>query len=104
MVRSLPALLMGVMMFAYWARVMRLVYKIRKQTGRSANLAPTREPLGMFLRVFWYPAVVLWIVHPIYYALSRPTPPRPFLPLYYHPAIAWAAVLVAAGAFAATLV
>lgn len=106
-VRSLPALLMGLMMFAYWARVMRLVYKIRKQTGRSANLAPTKEPLGMFLRVFWYPAVLVWIAHPIHYALSRPTPPGPFWPfwpLFYHPVVAWTAVSVAAAAFAATLV
>lgn len=95
----LPALIAGTLLVAYWGRVLRLVYKIRKTTGRSANFAP-REPLGLALRVLWYPAVVIWIAHPLVSAFR----PNLIKPLFVAPALAWAAALVATLAFAGTLV
>ena len=60
MAYRVAALVIGLVLTAYWGRVMRLVYKVRKQTGKSANLRP-KEGVGMGLRVLWYPAVVAWI-------------------------------------------
>ncbi|MFI5378580.1 MAG: methyltransferase family protein [Tepidisphaerales bacterium] len=96
---NLPALTAGILLVAYWGRVLRLVCKIRRTTGRSANFAPT-EPLGLALRILWYPAVVIWIVHPLISAFR----PNLIRPLFVIPAVAWAATVAAALAFAGTLV
>lgn len=97
-----PALILGVILAAYWARVLRLVYKIRRTTGRSANFTPP-EPLGLALRTLWYPAVVLWVVHPFLTA-SGATLPRALVLLFDQPVLAWAALCIAGLAFAGTLV
>ncbi|HMB96109.1 MAG TPA: hypothetical protein VKK61_08735, partial [Tepidisphaeraceae bacterium] len=58
------ALCIGLIVAFYWARVLRLVYKARKQTGKSANFLPP-EPIGRLLRILWYPTVVIWISQPL---------------------------------------
>jgi protein-S-isoprenylcysteine O-methyltransferase Ste14 len=100
---NLPALIVGLILFAYWARVLRLVYKIRKTTGRDANLKPT-EALGMALRLAWYPAVVIWIAHPLYNTFSHTHLPRILTPLYSNPVLSWLATAIAILAFLGTLV
>lgn len=99
---DLPALLVGLIVGAYWARVLRLVLKIRRKTGRAANLLPP-EPLGRALRIIWYPTVVVWVVHPLISAFLT-KPPAPMRRLYDQPVIEWTAVVVAAFALGATLV
>jgi protein-S-isoprenylcysteine O-methyltransferase Ste14 len=101
-----PALFVALLMAAYWARVLRLAWKEKRRTGRAANLFPT-EPLGRALRFVWFPAVGLWIALPILHATRALGPLRNawvFSPLYRHPVVAWAALAVAAAAFAATWV
>jgi protein-S-isoprenylcysteine O-methyltransferase Ste14 len=98
----LPALLVGLLIAAYWARVMRLAYKARRRTGRAANLIPT-EPLGRLLRVVWFPTVFAWIAFPIVTFFRHKLPP-PLHPLYDSRAVAWCALFVACAAFVATLV
>lgn len=93
--------IIGLIVGFYWARVIKLVRKTKRRTGRSAQLFP-REPLGRFLRFFWYPAVALWCLQPWLTLLERwavlPTPaPAPLRlleplehPLVYLPAMALA--------------
>lgn len=97
-----PALIIGLLVGAYWARVLKLVLKTRRTAGRAANFVPP-EPLGRALRTIWYPTVVLWIIHPLSAAVWK-APPRFLRLLFDQPLVAWAAVAVAVAAFAATLV
>ena len=99
-----PALILGLILTAYWGRVLRLVYKIRKSTGRSANYRP-REKLGLVLRLIWNPAVVVWVAHPYLTAFQARLPEllRPMARLT-HAAVAWPATALAAAALAATWV
>ena len=98
-----PALCCGVIVGAYWARVMRLVYKLRRATGRAANFVPP-EPLGKMLRVIWYPTVALWVTIPFCVAFFAAKAPAALRRLYHQPAIEWLGVGVALAALAATLV
>jgi len=99
---NLPDLLLGLIVGGYWARVLKMVIKQRRKTGRDANFVP-REPLGLALRIIWYPVVVGWVIHPFINALSV-SPPPIFKPLFYNPVCVWAGLLVAGFALAATLV
>ena len=99
----LPALFLALLLTAYWGRVLRLVYKMRKRYGASANFAPP-EPLGRLLRIVWVPAVVAWIIHP-YITAFAPSPPRLLRPLYPSTGIVgWTAFGIACVAFALTLI
>jgi protein-S-isoprenylcysteine O-methyltransferase Ste14 len=98
----LPALVIAVVMTAYWGRVMRLVYKERRRSGRDANFRPT-EPVGKWLRIIWGPAVLTWIIHP-YFAAFRRSLPEWASPIVRSDAAAWGAVVVAMAAFVGTLV
>jgi protein-S-isoprenylcysteine O-methyltransferase Ste14 len=98
-----PGLALGVIIGAYWARVLRMVLKFRRTTGRAANFVPP-EPLGRALRVLWYPTVILWIAHPFISAFAPSHLPAPLRLLYHNLIIAWLAVAVAALTLAATLV
>jgi len=97
----LPAVLIGLLVGAYWARVIKLVLKAKRHTGRGAGIVPT-ERVGRALRIIWYPAVVLWAVYP----LSLPwlgALPSVVHPLTFPLVVSWAALLVALAAFVATL-
>jgi protein-S-isoprenylcysteine O-methyltransferase Ste14 len=93
MIQRLPPILLGIVVGAYWGRVMRMAYKARRRTGRSANLLPT-ERVGRITRIFWVPAVIAWIVQPFCTAFWN-DPPRPLRHLFYIPWIAWPALGVA---------
>lgn len=99
---SWPALCIGLLVGAYWARVVRLVLKAKHTTGRGANFVPP-EPLGRALRVLWYPTVALWIAHPLQAALV-PLDFGPLRKIWHAPTLEWIAVATAIGAFLATLV
>src|SRR5215208_4982415 len=62
MLHSFPNLIAALIITAYWARAMRLAYKIKKQIGNAANFTPP-EKLGRKIRLLWRPLVVLWIAH-----------------------------------------
>ncbi len=64
-----PSLLVGVLIAAYWARVLRMALRSRRRAGHGANLLPP-EPLGRILRFFWFPTVGLWIALPLIAALT----------------------------------
>lgn len=98
-----PALILALLLTAYWGRVLRLVYKMRKRYGASANFAPP-ELLGRLLRIIWVPAVLTWIIHP-YITAFLASPMRALRPLYPSSGVVgWAALAVALAAFALTLV
>jgi protein-S-isoprenylcysteine O-methyltransferase Ste14 len=63
------ALVTGLIVGFYWGRVIKLVLKARRLTGKAANLVPP-ELLGKILRIVWYPTVVTWIVAPLVVWLS----------------------------------
>jgi len=77
-----------------------MAYKMRQKTGRAANFVPA-EPLGKFLRLLWQPVVWIWIALPFFNALIL-KPPQALQPIYFFPAIQWAAVVLAVLALAAT--
>src|SRR3954467_12075820 len=96
------ALFIGLLVGAYWARVIKLVFKTRRLTGKAANFLPP-EPLGRVLRIIWYPTVAAWIVVPLVIALV-PNLPTPLRPLLHQPVVTALAIIVALAAFWATLV
>ena len=98
-----PALCAGGIVGAYWARVLRLVVKARRATGRTANLVPP-EPLGRLLRIVWYPTVVAWIAIPFYVAFFGAKAPAALRRFYYEPFSQWVGAAVAFAALGATLV
>lgn len=98
--RNWPALAIGVIIAAYWWRVLRMAYKMRRRTGRAANFVPT-EPLGKLLRLIWQPVVWLWIAHPLASAFLA-QPPAALRLLYLSLPVRWAAVIVAILAFVLT--
>ena len=60
MAYRLAALALGLLVGAYWLRVIRMARKARKKTGRAANFLPP-EMVGRVLRVVWIPVVVGWV-------------------------------------------
>ena len=99
---NLPALIIGLLMAFYWARVLRLAWKEKRRTGHAANLFPP-EPLGRALRIIWFPTIALWILLPLLAALLPQSWP-PLHPLYANPIVAWSALVIALAAFVATLI
>lgn len=97
-----PALILGIVIVTYWARVVRLTMKIRRSTGRSANFWP-KERLGQALRFFWYPAVAVWTVQPFAAAFAA-QPTFVFRPIVENAIVSWLAAAVAVAALAATVV
>ena len=92
------ALLLGLTLAAYWARVIRMVIKQRRRTGKGANFVPP-EPLGRAIRMVWYPVVIAWMAHPFVSAYKER--PHVFLaPLVEHDALAIVGLTLAAGALA----
>lgn len=90
---QLPPLLLGVVLSAYWGRVLRMAYKARRRSGRAANLVPG-EKLGRVLRIVWGPVIGIWVAHPFASALMvrLPLVLRSIFPSSW---IAWPALLVA---------
>lgn len=103
MVKHVPALLLGLILAAYWGRVIRLTLKARRRTGRAGNFIPA-ERLGRILRFIWNPVVAAWIALPFVVAFRGQKLPDLLRPWPLHPAITWIALALAVAAFAATLV
>src|SRR2546423_14144574 len=94
------ALIVGLILLAYWIRVLQMVRKARKTAGHDANFIP-REPLGRALRILWIPSVFLWILVPLISAFVR------FdvwfvRPLFSNLMVQWLAVVVAIASFVIT--
>lgn len=102
MLVNLPALLIGLLIGAYWARVIKLVLKTRRLTGKSANFVPP-EKLGRLLRIVWYPTVAAWIIFPLIIAFAK-RPPIWLREFYFNPIARYPAVAAAVAAFIATLI
>ena len=96
------ALGLGVILATYWARVIRMVLRSRRDTGRAANFVPP-EPLGRAIRIAWYPLVVAWVAHPFVFAYKR-RPPGLIAPLVQSHALAIVGLLLAAAALAGSWV
>lgn len=100
MLRHLPALVLGLILAAYWLRVLHLAQKIRRSVGHSANVIPPGL-LGCITRAVWFPVVFLWIAIPLC---------TPFLttgilrPLFTSTPVSWSALSVALAAFVLTLI
>ena len=97
-----PALAIGLIVGFYWGRVIRLVLKTRRETGRAANFVPP-EMLGRVLRVIWYPTVAGWIAVPLIVGFGKRLPGL-LTPIFDEPLVTWAAVGVACFAMWGTLV
>jgi len=102
MSRRLPVLLMGLIVVAYWARVLRLAQKSRRVCGHSANLIPA-ERIGKLTRLIWFPVVALWITLPLVAALGHARQ-RWLQPLFFLPSLAWCGVIAGAIALVFSLV
>jgi protein-S-isoprenylcysteine O-methyltransferase Ste14 len=102
MLRNPPALAIGLIVGFYWARVIKLVLKTRRDTGRAANFVPP-ELLGRVLRIIWYPTVTAWIVLPLIIAFAKHLPDA-LIPIYALPLITLPAVAIALAALYCTLI
>ena len=100
MLRQLPALLVGLIIAAYWARVLRMARKIHRLAGHSANVIPP-EPVGRLIRIIWIPLTFLWIAIPLIVPFIQ-SPPWIVQPMLDLPTLEWAGFGVAAVAFALT--
>jgi protein-S-isoprenylcysteine O-methyltransferase Ste14 len=96
------ALVLGLILATYWARVIRMVLKQRRRTGRDANFVPP-EPLGRAIRIVWCPVVVAWVAHPFINASTR-RPPAFLAPLAEHDSLAITGLLLAIAALAGSWV
>jgi protein-S-isoprenylcysteine O-methyltransferase Ste14 len=96
-----PALLVGIILLGYWIRVILLVRSTKRDAGHHANFIP-EEKLGRVIRVVWIPVVTLWVFLPLLAGFGLFSNFFPLRPLFYHPAVAWAAVTVAFIAFVLT--
>jgi protein-S-isoprenylcysteine O-methyltransferase Ste14 len=96
------ALVIGLIVGFYWGRVIKLVLKTRRETGRAANFVPP-ETLGRVLRIIWYPTVTAWVCLPLVIAFARRLP-EPLVPIYVSGLITWPAVAVAIAAMWGTLI
>jgi protein-S-isoprenylcysteine O-methyltransferase Ste14 len=95
------ALALGLILTAYWARVLWMAIKQRRRTGRGANFLPP-ERLGRAIRVVWIPVVAAWIAHPFINAFK--TSPRPPLaPLIHSNLLAIAGIILALAALAGSV-
>ena len=106
MITSAALLTLGSIYAFYWLRVIQMAARARRRTGRAANFVPP-EPLGRGLRLFWGPAVFIWIVHPIASAFLR-HPGFLLKPLWRLPpvtraAIAWTAAAISLLCLGATI-
>lgn len=97
---AIPLLLLGVVVAAYWYRVLRMAAKARRRTGRAANLLPP-ERTGRVVRVMWAPAVVVWVVQPFVVAF-RSELPWALRPVWRSAIVVWTAPVAAAVCFVAT--
>lgn len=91
------ALVLGLVLGAYWARVIRMAIKQRRRTGRGANFVPP-EPLGRAIRIVWIPVVVAWVALPFVVAYKErpPAPLAPLAPLASSAALGIAGLVLAA--------
>jgi protein-S-isoprenylcysteine O-methyltransferase Ste14 len=90
---AIPLVLLGVVVAAYWYRVLRMAAKARRRTGRAANLLPP-EWTGRLVRVIWGPAVVIWVTQPFLVAVVRDLP-GVLRPAWRSGAVAWPAAVAA---------
>src|SRR5881394_2497669 len=103
MLHSLPDLIAGIVVTAYWARAMRLAYKFKKQTGNAANFTPA-EDIGRKIRILWRPLVVLWIAHFFINAFTEEKKlPLLLRPPAHNQIISWLAVVILLAGLLATL-
>jgi protein-S-isoprenylcysteine O-methyltransferase Ste14 len=92
----------GIILAAYWMRVLHLARKIRREVGHTANVIPPGI-LGWITRAIWFPVVFLWIAIPISVPFIA-NPPWILRPMIVSPTFAWAAFAVAVTAFILTLI
>jgi protein-S-isoprenylcysteine O-methyltransferase Ste14 len=97
---AIPLVLLGVVVAAYWYRVLRMAAKARRRTGRAANLLPP-ERTGRLVRTIWAPAVVIWVTQPLVVGLVRDLP-FGLRPAWRSAAVAWPAAVGAGFCFLAT--
>jgi protein-S-isoprenylcysteine O-methyltransferase Ste14 len=99
---NLPPVLVGIILAAYWMRVLHLARKIRREVGHTANVIPP-ELFGFITRAIWFPVVFLWIAIPLSVPFMK-YPPGILRPLIVSWPLAWAALAVAMAAFILTLI
>jgi protein-S-isoprenylcysteine O-methyltransferase Ste14 len=81
---SLPILVIALAVSGYWLRVVQMAQRQKRRRGRAANFIPA-EQTGRWNRLFWVPAVGVWVVHPFYTALATNDAPRVLAPLVHVP-------------------
>lgn len=96
-----PALIVGLTLGFYWARVIKLVLKA-KARGESANFFPP-EKTGRLLRAIWYPTVAAWVALPLILAFTGSTVAI-LRPLFWMPLIAYLAASACLVILALTMV
>jgi protein-S-isoprenylcysteine O-methyltransferase Ste14 len=99
-VESSASIAAGAIVGLYWFKVLQLVDRARRWTGKDGGLVP-REPIGRATRLIWTPVILIWIIVPLFTGVHRPSPVV-LRPLYESGGWGWIAVVVMAASFAAT--
>ena len=102
MAATAPAFVVGLILCLYWARVLHLAGKIRRDVGHTANVIPPGR-LGCLTRAIWFPVVFLWIAIPLSVSIFS-APPWILRPIIVRPPLSWIALAVALAAFVLTLI
>lgn len=96
------ALAMGLCVLAYWARVLKMAWKLHRR-ARSAHLLPP-ERTGRLLRIAWYPLVTFWCMAPLLRAWNADRS-FAFANLWVNPpVVAWSLVAIAALALVGSII
>jgi protein-S-isoprenylcysteine O-methyltransferase Ste14 len=61
-IERLPATAVALCLTIYWCSVIVLGVRLRRKIGKGPNSIPP-DPVGLFMRAFWVPAILLQILH-----------------------------------------
>lgn len=61
-IERIPALVCALCLSAYWASVIFLGIRLKRKIGKGPNSIPP-DPVGIGMRVFWVPAILLQLMH-----------------------------------------
>lgn len=69
MIERIASLITAAALTIYWGAVLVKLVKLARKIGKDPNAMP-RERLGQLMRVVWYPAIVVMLVHAWWYTIA----------------------------------
>ncbi len=69
MIEKISAITTALCLTIYWAAVFVKLIKLARKIGKDPNAMP-RERVGQLMRVIWYPAIIVMLVHGWWYSIA----------------------------------